>query len=74
MHVDPVFLLVSCHNVYFPQSVGSGVKKGTGGGQTVGLNYLLPEGSLSQLEQNKPYDPNENSIILFKKVILDPNF
>ncbi|WP_295157301.1 exo-alpha-sialidase [uncultured Brachyspira sp.] len=60
-------IAISCSNVYFPQSLGYGVKKGTGGGQTVGLNYLLPEGSLSQLEQNKPYDPNENTITLFKK-------
>ena len=62
-----IFIVVSCSSVFFPQSAGTGVKKGTGGGQVVGKSYTLPEGSLSQDEQKRNYDPNENSITLFAR-------
>ncbi|MEI0794588.1 sialidase family protein [Brachyspira pilosicoli] len=62
-----ILISISCSSVYFPQSVGLGVKKGTGGGQIVGIGYVLHEGSLSLDEQKRNYDPNENSITLFKK-------
>lgn len=62
-----ILIAISCSSVYFPQSVGLGVKKGTGGGQIVGIGYVLHEGSLSLDEQKRNYDPNENSITLFKK-------
>ena len=62
-----IFIVVSCSSVFFPQSAGTGVKKGTGGGQVVGKSYTLPEGSLSQYEQKRDYDPNENSITLFAR-------
>lgn len=64
-----IIFLISCNKTYFPNQDSKGVRKGMGGGQTVGKEnkYTLPEGSLSQLEQNKDYNPNENSITLFKK-------
>ena len=62
-----IFIVVSCSSVFFPQSTNTGVNKGTGGGQIVGINYKLPDGSLSQDEQKRDYDPNDNSITLFKR-------
>lgn len=37
------------------------------GGETIGNNYILPKGSLSQEEQKKTLDPNNNYKTLFKK-------
>ena len=37
------------------------------GRETIGNNYILPKGSLSQEEQKKTLDPNNNYKTLFKK-------
>ena len=62
-----MIILISCNNAYFPNQGNVGVRKGSGGGQIVGKDYKLPEGSLSQIEQNRDYNPNENYITLFKR-------
>lgn len=62
-----IFIFISCTSKYFPESGNSDIEKGDGGGQSVGNNYILPKGSLSQEEQKRPYDPNVNTTILFKK-------
>ena len=72
-----LILALSCKdNSYSPggESDGNnggssgGAGGGSGGGQEIGGGYILPQGSLSQDEQKKIYDPNINTTTLFKRV------
>ena len=72
-----LILALSCKdNSYSPggESDGNnggssgGAGGGSGGGQEIGGGYILPQGSLSQEEQKKIYDPSINTTTLFKRV------
>lgn len=73
-----MIILLSCHNRYTgPNKKGifeeEGVDNGpiplvgSGGGLRLSSGYVLPSNSLSQSEQNEEYDPEFNSIVLFKE-------
>lgn len=64
-------LLISCANPNDPGDNGTGGGTGgggtgTGGGTTTG-GYVLPQGSLSQEEQQKDLDPDSTMKVLFEK-------
>lgn len=60
-------LLISCANPNDPGDDGTGGGgTGTGGGTTTG-GYVLPQGSLSQEEQQKDLDPDSTMKVLFEK-------
>ena len=69
-----MILALSCKNPLGDESGGSGGAGGagggggSGGGETIGSNYILPKGSLSQEEQKKILDPNKNFKVLFERV------
>ena len=69
-----MILVLSCKNPLGDESGGSGGAGGagggggSGGGETIGSNYILPKGSLSQEEQKKILDPNKNFKVLFERV------
>ncbi len=63
-----MILALSCSSPLGDEGTGGGSDGGggSGGGETVGSNYILPKGSLSQAEQMKTMDPNINTTTLYK--------
>ena len=63
--VCALIFAISCNNKGTTGPTGGG-NTGSGGG-TTGGGYVLPNGSLSQEEQNQPLDPNKSTQVIFQK-------
>ena len=67
-----MILALSCESPLGDEGTGGGSDGGSGGGsgggETIGSNYILPKGSLSQAEQMQSMDPNKNFTVLFERV------